>query len=86
MNIFLFDFSFDAAFSKTGSFDPDDSRSKLCRVILSNGATTVVQIRENETTRELVERLLDKRGICYQAYEAFLNGNTKVIFKIVVIP
>lgn len=68
--------SFDATISKISSFD-EDTRSSLCRVILSNGATTIVQTKVNETIRELVERLLDKRGICYQAYEAFLSGTTK---------
>lgn len=69
--------SFDATISKISSFD-EDARSSLCRVILSNGATTIVQTKNNETIRELVERLLDKRGICYQAYEAFLSGTNKV--------
>lgn len=69
--------SFDATISKIGSFD-EDTRSSLCRVILSNGATTIVQTKVNETIRELVERLLDKRGIIYQAYEAFLSGTNKV--------
>lgn len=69
--------SFDTTISKIGGFDPDDSRSSLCRVILSNGATTIVQTKQNETIRELVERLLDKRGITYQAYEAFLAESTK---------
>lgn len=69
--------SFDATISKISSFD-DDTRSSLCRVILSNGATTIVQTKTNETIKELVERLLDKRGICYQAYEAFLSGTNKV--------
>ncbi|XP_065092951.1 regulator of G-protein signaling loco isoform X3 [Ochlerotatus camptorhynchus] len=67
--------SFDAAIGK--SYDQDDTRNTLCRVILSNGATTVVQTRSNETIKELVERLLDKRGIVYNAYEAFLAGNHK---------
>lgn len=71
--------SFDATISKISSFD-EDTRSSLCRVILSNGATTIVQTKTNETIRELVERLLDKRGICYQAYEAFLSGTNKVKF------
>lgn len=71
--------SFDATISKISSFD-EDTRSSLCRVILSNGATTIVQTKNNETIRELVERLLDKRGICYQAYEAFLSGTNKVRF------
>uniref|UniRef100_A0A182VEH0 Regulator of G-protein signaling n=1 Tax=Anopheles merus TaxID=30066 RepID=A0A182VEH0_ANOME len=68
--------SFDAAIGGK-SCDPDDSRNTLCRVILSNGATTVVQTRSNETIKELVERLLEKRGIVYNAYEAFLAGSTK---------
>uniref|UniRef100_A0A182K8D4 RGS domain-containing protein n=1 Tax=Anopheles christyi TaxID=43041 RepID=A0A182K8D4_9DIPT len=68
--------SFDAAIGGK-SYDPDDSRNTLCRVILSNGATTVVQTRSNETIKELVERLLEKRGIVYNAYEAFLAGSTK---------
>lgn len=67
--------SFDAAIGK--SYDHDDTRNILCRVILSNGATTVVQTRSNETIKELVERLLEKRGIVYNAYEAFLAGNHK---------
>ncbi|XP_062564387.1 regulator of G-protein signaling loco isoform X4 [Armigeres subalbatus] len=67
--------SFDAAIGK--SYDQDDTRNILCRVILSNGATTVVQTRSNETIKELVERLLEKRGIVYNAYEAFLAGNHK---------
>ncbi|XP_053694176.1 regulator of G-protein signaling loco isoform X2 [Sabethes cyaneus] len=67
--------SFDAAIGK--SYDLDDNRNTLCRVILSNGATTVVQTRSNETIKELVERLLEKRGIVYNAYEAFLAGNHK---------
>ena len=69
--------SFDATISKISSFD-EDARSSLCRVILSNGATTIVQTKCNETIRELVERLLDKRGITYHAYEAFLSGTNKV--------
>ncbi|XP_050067871.1 uncharacterized protein LOC126556586 [Anopheles maculipalpis] len=68
--------SFDAAIGGK-SYDPEDSRNTLCRVILSNGATTVVQTRSNETIKELVERLLEKRGIVYNAYEAFLASGTK---------
>ncbi|KFB40885.1 AGAP002411-PC-like protein [Anopheles sinensis] len=68
--------SFDAAIGGK-SYDPDDTRTTLCRVILSNGATTVVQTRSNETIKELVERLLEKRGIVYNAYEAFLASSSK---------
>lgn len=70
--------SFDAAIAKISSFD-DETRNSLCRVILKeNGATTIVQIKHDETVRELVERVLDKRGFSYQAYEVFLSGTNKV--------
>lgn len=46
-------------------------------MILCDGATTIVQTKPSESIRELVERLLEKRGICYQAYEGFLAGNNK---------
>lgn len=70
--------SFDAAISsRSGNLEAEENRSSLCRVILSNGATTIVQTKNNETIRDLIERLLDKRGICYQAYEGFLPGMNK---------
>lgn len=55
------------------------SKSSLCRVILSDGATTIVQTRSNENIRDLVDRLLEKRGIIYQAYEGFIAGTSKPI-------
>lgn len=70
--------SFDATISKMSSMD-SDMRNSLCRVILSeNGATTIVQIKQTETIRELVERVLEKRGFSYQAYEVYLSGTNKV--------
>lgn len=73
--------SFDAAIScrTSNQNDSDESKSSLCRVILADGATTIVQTRIDESIRDLVERLLEKRGICYQAYEAFLVGTTKAL-------
>lgn len=78
--------SFDAVISRTGTTSPigsngDDSppRSSLCRVILTDGATTIVQTRHHETIRDLVDRLLEKRGIFYQAYEGFVSGTNKPI-------
>lgn len=71
--------SFDAAIAKISTFHDDELRNSLCRVILKeNGATTIVQIKHDETIRELVERVLDKRGFSYQAYEVFLSGTNKV--------
>ncbi|XP_021917974.1 regulator of G-protein signaling loco isoform X3 [Zootermopsis nevadensis] len=47
----------------------------LCRVILPDGATTVVQTRSSESIRDLILRLLDKRGLHYSAFEVF-DGNS----------
>ncbi|XP_037036459.1 regulator of G-protein signaling loco isoform X2 [Bradysia coprophila] len=71
--------SFDAAIScrTNNQNDCDESKSSLCRVILTDGATTIVQTKPSENIRELVERLLEKRGITYHAYEGFLAGNSK---------
>lgn len=54
------------------------TRTALCRVLLSNGSTTVVQIKESETIQQLVTRLLDKRGITYSSFEVFTNKQPKV--------
>lgn len=71
-------YSFDAAIScrTSNQNDSDESKISLCRVILTDGATTIVQTRTDETIRDLVERLLEKRGITYHAYESFLAGST----------
>lgn len=77
--------SFDAVMSSraNGAISPDgeDSppRSSLCRIILSDGATTIVQTRYHESIRSLVDRLLEKRGIFYEAYEGFVAGTNKPI-------
>lgn len=70
--------SFDAAISSRGGGlnDSDETKSSLCRVMLHDGATTIVQTRASESVRELVERLLEKRGIYYQAFEGFLAGGS----------
>ncbi|KAJ8930531.1 hypothetical protein NQ314_016644 [Rhamnusium bicolor] len=52
-------------------------RTSLCRVLLSNGSTTVVQIKESESIQQLVTRLLDKRGITYSSFEVFTNKHPK---------
>jgi regulator of G-protein signaling len=55
-----------------------ESCCTLCRVILPDGATTVVQTRSSESIRDLVLRLLDKRGLHYSAFEVFDGTNVKV--------
>lgn len=67
------------AISPVGSCDDSPPRSSLCRVILSDGATTIVQTRHHESIRTLIDRLLEKRGIFYEAYEGFVAGTNKPI-------
>ncbi|KAJ8978977.1 hypothetical protein NQ317_001450 [Molorchus minor] len=54
-----------------------NSRSALCRVFLSNGSTSVVQINESETIQQLVNRLLAKRGLRYSSFEVFIGKHPK---------
>lgn len=54
-------------------------KTPLCRVTLSNGSTTVVQIKQSETIHQLVNRLLDKRGLVYSGYEVYICTNPKVM-------
>lgn len=67
------------AVSPVGSGDDSPPRSSLCRVILSDGATTIVQTRHHESIRTLIDRLLEKRGIFYEAYEGFVAATNKPI-------
>ncbi|XP_060536156.1 regulator of G-protein signaling loco [Cylas formicarius] len=54
-------------------------KTALCRVRLSSGSTTVVQIKEDETVQQLVQRLLDKRGLVYSSFEVFTNKHPKAL-------
>ncbi|KAM8706443.1 hypothetical protein ACLKA7_010678 [Drosophila subpalustris] len=56
-----------------------DSVCSLCRVILTDGATTIVQTRPNETVGQLVERLLEKRNLVYPYYDVVFQGCNKSI-------
>lgn len=51
---------------------------RVCRVILSNGSTTVVQIQASETIYQMVSRLLAKRGLQYSAFEVTTDKHPKV--------
>lgn len=66
--------SFDAVLSAEST---ENQRSQLCRVILPNGATTIVQTRPTETIRELVVRLLEKRGLSYTCFEVYVSDSNK---------
>lgn len=61
-----------------GSQDDINARGPLCRVILNNGTTTIVQIRNSETIQQFINRLLEKRGLSYTSFEVFTDKHHKV--------
>ncbi|XP_032289759.1 regulator of G-protein signaling loco isoform X2 [Drosophila virilis] len=69
--------SFDAG--QPGQGASADSVCSLCRVILTDGATTIVQTRPGETVGQLVERLLEKRNLVYPYYDVVFQGSNKSI-------
>lgn len=74
--------SFDAGVSAAGQLGQGasaDNVYSLCRVILTDGATTIVQTRPGETVGQLVERLLEKRNLVYPYYDVVFQGSTKSI-------
>ena len=71
--------------SAADSTDPLNHTSETCdkeacsltRFILPDRATTVVSTPSGETIRSLVTRLLDKRGLKFTSFDAFITGNDK---------
>lgn len=61
-----------------------EERPALCKVLLSNQSTTVVQIKETETIQALVNRVLEKRGLVYKCFEVFTDKHTKVKLMLIV--
>ncbi|KAF5290605.1 hypothetical protein FQA39_LY14671 [Lamprigera yunnana] len=55
------------------------ARGPLCRVILNNGSTTVVKIKDNETIEQMVNHVLEKRGISYTSFEVFTDKHCKPV-------
>ncbi|KAL3289063.1 hypothetical protein HHI36_003505, partial [Cryptolaemus montrouzieri] len=53
--------------------------SVLCRMILGNCSTTVVQIKPTETVQDLVQRLLEKRGLNYTSFEVYTDRHSKPV-------
>ncbi|XP_075222351.1 regulator of G protein signaling family member locomotion defects isoform X2 [Lycorma delicatula] len=51
----------------------------LCRVVLPDGATAVVQIRPPQTIRQLVQRLLEKRALRYSHFQVFMGHSNKAL-------
>lgn len=54
------------------------NRCTLCRVVLSDESTALLQTQPNDSVRQLIDRLLEKRGIRYRAYEVHISGTNKV--------
>ncbi|KAM7353118.1 regulator of G protein signaling family member locomotion defects [Cochliomyia hominivorax] len=48
--------------------------SNFCRVKFPDGATTITQLKDNETVAQMVERLFEKRNIKYQFYDVSITG------------
>ena len=78
--------SFELNKSEKENSDPLNHTSESCdnkescsltRFILPDRATTVVSTPSGETIRSLVSRLLDKRGLKYTSFDAFITGNDK---------
>ncbi|XP_039283036.1 regulator of G-protein signaling loco [Nilaparvata lugens] len=63
--------------SSLASWDLALNSGSLCRVVLPDGATTVVQIRPPQTVRQLVQRLLEKRALGYAHFQVFLAHSDK---------
>lgn len=61
--------------------DAMPNRCTLCRIVLSDESTALLQTQANDSVRQLVDRLLEKRGIRYRAYEVHISGTNKVIFQ-----
>lgn len=52
--------------------------STLCRVVLPDDATAVVQIKPDQTIRQMVTKLLEKRALNYNCFQVFVGQSTKV--------
>lgn len=48
--------------------------SNFCRVKFPDGATTITQIKPDETVAQMVERLFEKRNISYAFYDVSITG------------
>ena len=55
----------------------DKEACTLTRFILPDRATTVVSTPQGETLRSLISRLLDKRGLKFTSFDAFLTGQDR---------
>ncbi|GJQ65961.1 hypothetical protein Trydic_g4058 [Trypoxylus dichotomus] len=62
--------------------DPANLKVPLCRVVMpSTGCTgtTIVRIKESETIQQLIDRLLEKRGLTFRTYDIVTDNKIKDI-------
>ncbi|CAB3362545.1 Hypothetical predicted protein [Cloeon dipterum] len=52
---------------------------ELCRVILPDGATTVISTVRGDTVKQLIARLLEKRGLQYSTFEIYASGQSNSV-------
>jgi Raf-like Ras-binding domain len=53
---------------------------ELCRVILPDGATTVISTVRGDTVKQLVGKLLEKRGVHFSTFEVYASDKSSVSF------
>ncbi|GAB6023290.1 hypothetical protein CHUAL_008099 [Chamberlinius hualienensis] len=50
-----------------------------CRILLPDQSTTIVSVKPNETIGSCLNRVLDRRGMCFSGYEAHFGNSEKEI-------
>ncbi|XP_046548501.1 regulator of G-protein signaling 12-like isoform X1 [Haliotis rubra] len=57
--------------------DPNEGQFKFCRVVLPDGSTTVVCAKPGQSSRSVLGKLCEKRGLSIAAVDVFLLGSDK---------
>ncbi|XP_040576257.1 regulator of G-protein signaling 14 [Lepeophtheirus salmonis] len=63
--------------TKSSKTSKEETDGILVRLILPDKATTVVQVRTGESIRSMVARLLEKRGLYFTSFDAFITNSDK---------
>ncbi|KAI5705946.1 hypothetical protein M8J75_003350 [Diaphorina citri] len=64
--------------SSLASWDLTTGQS-LCRVLLPDRSTAVVQVKPDQSIREVVMGILEKRALAYNSFQVFLGNNSKAL-------
>uniref|UniRef100_A0A8D8Q0L3 Regulator of G-protein signaling loco n=2 Tax=Cacopsylla melanoneura TaxID=428564 RepID=A0A8D8Q0L3_9HEMI len=64
--------------SSLASWDVTMSQA-LCRVALPDQSTAVVQIKPDQSIREVVMAILEKRALAYNSFQVFLGNQSKAL-------